>query len=86
VREEGLEVVGVVAILDRLAGGADAIREAADGAPFTALTTIDDVYPERPDSGGDDGGVGPVPGPGHPEEAPDAPPPEPEPEPGDDAR
>jgi orotate phosphoribosyltransferase len=49
VREEGHQVVGVVAILDRLAGGADAIRAAADGAPYVALTTIDDVYPERPD-------------------------------------
>jgi orotate phosphoribosyltransferase len=48
-REEGFEVVGVAAVLDRLAGGADAIRAAADGAPYTALTTIDDVYPERPD-------------------------------------
>jgi len=38
----------VLAICDRLAGGADAI-EAAAGAPFVALTTIDDVYPERPD-------------------------------------
>ena len=49
IREEGYEIAGVVAILDRLAGGADAIREAAGGAPYTALTTIDDVYPERPD-------------------------------------
>ncbi|MGH2862472.1 MAG: orotate phosphoribosyltransferase [Solirubrobacteraceae bacterium] len=48
VRAEGLEVVGVLAICDRLAGGAEAIREAA-GAPYVALTTIDDVYPERPD-------------------------------------
>ncbi len=48
VRAEGLEVVGVLAICDRLAGGAEAIREAA-GAPFVALTTIDEVYPERPD-------------------------------------
>ena len=48
VRAEGHEVVGVVAICDRLAGGGDAIREAA-GAPYVALTTIDDVYPERPD-------------------------------------
>jgi len=47
-REEGREVCGVLAICDRLAGGADAI-EAAAGAPFVALTTIDDVYPERPD-------------------------------------
>jgi orotate phosphoribosyltransferase len=48
-REEGLEVVGVVSVLDRLAGGAAAIRAAADGAPYTPLTTIDDVYPDRPD-------------------------------------
>jgi orotate phosphoribosyltransferase len=48
VREEGLEVAGVVSVLDRLAGGAEAI-EAAVGAPYVALTTIDDVYPERPD-------------------------------------
>jgi len=49
VTAEGAEVVGVVSILDRLAGGADAIRAAAGWAPYTALTTIDDVYPERPD-------------------------------------
>jgi orotate phosphoribosyltransferase len=49
VREEELEVCGVMAILDRLAGGGEAITEAAEGAPYTALTTIDDVYPERPD-------------------------------------
>jgi orotate phosphoribosyltransferase len=49
VREEGLEVAGVVSVLDRLAGGGDAIREAADGAPYTPLATIDDVYPDRPD-------------------------------------
>lgn len=48
VREEGLEVAGVVSVLDRLAGGRDAI-EAAAGAPYLPLTTIDDVYPERPD-------------------------------------
>lgn len=48
VREAGLEVVGVVAVLDRLAGGGDAIAEAA-GAPYVALATIDDVYPDRPD-------------------------------------
>ena len=49
VRAENHEIVGVVAILDRLAGGAAAIEEAGGGAPYTALTTIDDVYPERPD-------------------------------------
>ena len=45
---EGHTVCGVLAICDRLAGGAEAIREAA-GAPFVSLTTIDEVYPERPD-------------------------------------
>ena len=49
VREEGHNVVGVVAILDRLAGGAEAIRSVIGDAPYVALTTIDDVYPERPD-------------------------------------
>ena len=48
VREEGLEVVGVVSVLDRLAGGGEAI-EAAAAAPYVALTTIDDLYPDRPD-------------------------------------
>jgi orotate phosphoribosyltransferase len=47
-REEGHQVCGVLAICDRLAGGAEAIERAA-GAPFVALTTIDEVYPERPD-------------------------------------
>src|SRR5947209_16047327 len=47
-QEEGHEVCGVLAICDRLAGGAEAIEQAA-GAPFRALTTIDEVYPERPD-------------------------------------
>jgi orotate phosphoribosyltransferase len=49
VREEGLVIAGVTSVLDRLAGGAEAIRTAADGAPYEPLTTIDDVYPERPD-------------------------------------
>src|SRR3954447_4361070 len=48
VREAGHEIVGVVAILDRLAGGAERIREAAR-APYEPLTTIDEVYPRRPD-------------------------------------
>src|SRR3954463_16538433 len=38
-REEGLEVVGVIAVVDRLAGGAERI-EAAAGAPYTTLCTI----------------------------------------------
>ena len=50
VREEGLEVVGVVAVVDRLAGGGERI-EAAAGAPYRALVTIDEIYPERPDRG-----------------------------------
>jgi orotate phosphoribosyltransferase len=48
VRAEGLVVVGVVAVVDRLAGGAARI-EAAAGAPYRALVTIDELYPERPD-------------------------------------
>ena len=46
-REEGLEIVGTVSILDRLAGGAAAI-DAAGGGAYTALATIDDIYPDRP--------------------------------------
>src|ERR671936_335952 len=34
VREAGHPIAGVVTILDRLAGGAEAIRAAADGAPY----------------------------------------------------
>jgi orotate phosphoribosyltransferase len=49
-REDGREVVGVVSVLDRLAGGGTAIEHAAS-APYVALTTIDDVYPERADRG-----------------------------------
>ncbi len=48
VREAGHQICGVLAICDRLAGGGDAIERAA-GAPFVALTTIDELYPERPD-------------------------------------
>jgi orotate phosphoribosyltransferase len=47
-REEALEIVGVVSVLDRLAGGGERIAAAAD-APYEPLTTIDDVYPDRPD-------------------------------------
>ena len=50
VREEGLEIAGALAVLDRLAGGRDAIeRTLGDGRPYIALLTIDDVYPDRPD-------------------------------------
>jgi orotate phosphoribosyltransferase len=48
VREAGLEICGVTAVLDRLAGGGERIAAAA-GAPYRPLTTIDDVYPDRPD-------------------------------------
>ncbi len=49
VRDGGHEIAGVVTILDRLAGGAERIREAANGAPYEPLATIDDIYPDRPD-------------------------------------
>jgi orotate phosphoribosyltransferase len=48
VAEQGLEVVGVVGVVDRLAGGGERI-EAAAGAPYRALLTIDEIYPDRPD-------------------------------------
>jgi orotate phosphoribosyltransferase len=51
-REEGLEIGGALAVVDRLAGGAEAISAAANGAPYRALFTIDELYPERPDRGG----------------------------------
>jgi orotate phosphoribosyltransferase len=47
VHEAGLEICGVVSVLDRLAGGGPAI-EAAAKAPYVALATIDEVYPDRP--------------------------------------
>jgi len=46
--EEGLEVAGVLAVVDRLAGGGERL-EAAAGAPYRALITIDELYPDRPD-------------------------------------
>jgi orotate phosphoribosyltransferase len=48
IREEGLEVAGVTSVVDRLAGGAEAIEEAAE-APYRPLVTIDELYPDRPD-------------------------------------
>jgi orotate phosphoribosyltransferase len=48
IAEQGLEVVGVVGVVDRLAGGGARI-EAAASAPYRALITIDEIYPERPD-------------------------------------
>jgi orotate phosphoribosyltransferase len=49
VQAEGHDVCGVVSVLDRLAGGADAIRLASGDAPYAPLATIDELYPERPD-------------------------------------
>lgn len=48
IAEQGLETVGVLAVVDRLAGGAARI-EATAGTPYRALVTIDEIYPERPD-------------------------------------
>lgn len=50
-QEAGHAIVGVTAVLDRLAGGGERIAQAA-GAPYAPLTTIDDVYPDRPDRQG----------------------------------
>jgi orotate phosphoribosyltransferase len=44
----GHEVLAVTTVLDRLAGARERIETEA-GVPFRPLTTIDDVYPERPD-------------------------------------
>jgi orotate phosphoribosyltransferase len=50
-QDEGRQICGVVSVLDRLAGGGAAI-EAAAGAPYRPLTTIDEIYPDRPDRDG----------------------------------
>jgi orotate phosphoribosyltransferase len=50
-QDAGHDICGVLTVLDRLAGGREAIERAA-GAPYVALTTIDDIYPDRPDRGG----------------------------------
>ena len=42
VQDAGHEIVGVISVLDRLAGGGAAI-EAAAGAPYVALATIEDL-------------------------------------------
>ena len=46
--DAGHEICGVISVLDRLAGGGAAIERSA-GAPYLALSTIDEVYPNRPD-------------------------------------
>jgi orotate phosphoribosyltransferase len=49
-REEGVAIAGALAVLDRLDGGGEAIEEAlGEATSYTALFTIDDVYPDRPD-------------------------------------
>jgi orotate phosphoribosyltransferase len=48
IAEQGLKVVGVVSVVDRLAGGGERIEAAAE-APYRALVTIDEIYPDRPD-------------------------------------
>jgi orotate phosphoribosyltransferase len=54
-REAGHTICGVLSVLDRLAGGGDQITSSA-GAPYIALTTIDEVYPDRPDRAAPRGG------------------------------
>src|SRR5262245_51600086 len=49
--EEGHRIAGVVSVVDRLAGGAEAIEDASGGAPYRPLGTIDELYPDRPDRG-----------------------------------
>ena len=48
IREEGLKIKAALCVVDRLAGGSAAIAEAVE-APFQALITIDEIYPDRPD-------------------------------------
>jgi orotate phosphoribosyltransferase len=49
-REAGVEVAGALSVVDRLAGGGEAIGTALGaGVPYVALFTIDDIFPERPD-------------------------------------
>jgi orotate phosphoribosyltransferase len=49
-REAGVEIAGALSVVDRLAGGGEAIEAALGGGlPYLALFTIDDVYPQRPD-------------------------------------
>jgi orotate phosphoribosyltransferase len=50
IRAGGLEIAAVLAAVDRLAGGGAAIEVAAE-APYRALVTIDEIYPDRPDRG-----------------------------------
>ena len=49
VREEGFEVAGVVSVLDRLAGGAEAIAAATTAPPTRPSPRSTTCYPDRPD-------------------------------------
>jgi orotate phosphoribosyltransferase len=50
-QDESVSLAGALSVVDRLAGGREAIESAlGDPAiPYVSLFTIDDVYPERPD-------------------------------------
>jgi orotate phosphoribosyltransferase len=50
-REAQVQIAGALAVVDRLAGGAEAIGQALGdpSLPYRPLFTIDDLYPERPD-------------------------------------
>jgi orotate phosphoribosyltransferase len=50
-REEDVQIAGALAVVDRLAGGREAIEKGLGDArlPYVSLFTIDDVYPDRPD-------------------------------------
>ena len=48
-RDAGLVVAGVVTVVDRLAGGEQRIKDELGNAPYRALVTIDELYPDRPD-------------------------------------
>jgi orotate phosphoribosyltransferase len=50
--DAGHEIAGVLAVVDRLTGGAERIRAAIGDAPYEALATIDELYPDRPDRAG----------------------------------
>jgi orotate phosphoribosyltransferase len=49
--EEGVKLAGALAVVDRLAGGAEAIERALGdpSLPYVSLFTIDDVHPARTD-------------------------------------
>src|SRR4051812_2064270 len=57
VKSEGLEIAGVVSVLDRLAGGGGASSAGIGGAPCGRLTASGDVCPGRPDGWEPRGGV-----------------------------